>query len=52
MASETVGAYVIRRLRENGSPHIGPEQARNLAGALAEGDPARGRILREALKAN
>jgi pyruvate dehydrogenase (quinone) len=31
-------------------PHIRPEQAKNMARALAKGDPARGRIMREALK--
>jgi pyruvate dehydrogenase (quinone) len=32
-------------------PHIEFEQAKNLAQALAKGDPARGRIVRQALKA-
>ena len=32
-------------------PHIEFEQAKNLAQALAKGDPARGRIIRQSLKA-
>ena len=32
-------------------PHIQFEQAKNLAQALAKGDPARGRIIRQSLKA-
>ena len=32
-------------------PHIEFEQAKNLAQALAKGDPARGRIVRQSLKA-
>ena len=31
-------------------PHITFEQAKNLAGALAQGDPARGQIIRQAVK--
>ena len=31
-------------------PHITFEQAKNLAGALAQGDPARGQIIRQAIK--
>ena len=32
-------------------PHITVEQAKNLATALAKGDPAAGRIVRQSLKA-
>ena len=32
-------------------PHITLEQAKNLATALAKGDPARARIIRQSLKA-
>ena len=31
-------------------PHITFEQAKNLAGALAQGDAARGQIIRQAVK--